>query len=223
MYPWIFIILLLSLSQKSFSQDSLLTKTEKPKLKLQKRSFLNKDSISYRVGLDLLGIGQSFFRPKLAFHINSDIAFRNKNLLILEYTWASNKEEQIARYESQASILRVGWLHNFLHKQSKEDVFGMGLRVANAWFNEKIEASIQNPIFGSEPIAFTQNLQATWLELNMELKARVWKRLVTGYCLRYQFRSKPRGEQLFSPYSIPSVGRVGRNNWGFQYGLWYSF
>ena len=223
MYHWIFIILLSSIIFKGFSQDSLLTKTEKPKLKPEKRIFLNKDSISYRVGIDLLGIGQNFFRPKLAFHINSDIAFRNKNLLILEYTWARREEQLVARYQSQGSIVRVGWLHNFLYKQSKEDVFGMGVRVANAWIQEEIEANIQNPIFGEEAIFLRQNLRATWLELNMELKARVWKNLVTGYCLRYQFRSKPKGEQLFSPYSIPSVGRVGRNNWGFQYGLWYSF
>ncbi|MFN3316794.1 MAG: DUF6048 family protein, partial [Raineya sp.] len=70
---------------------------------------------------------------------------------------------------------------------------------------------------------FTQSLQANWIELTMELKARIWKNLVTGYCLRYQFKASPRGEKLFTPYSIPSVGRINRNNWGFQYGLWYRF
>jgi len=223
MYHWIFIILLSSIVFKGFTQDSLLVKKENLKPRSEKKKFFKKDSISFRVGLDLLGLGQSFFRPKIAFHFNSDIAFRNKNLFVSEYTWAKRAEEQVARYQSQGSIVRIGWLHNFLHKQSKEDVFGMGLRLANAWFSEEIEAQIQNPIFGEEAIFLKQNLRATWLELNMELKARVWKNLLTGYCLRYQFRSEPRGEQFFSPYSIPSVGRAGRNNWGFQYGFWYSF
>ncbi|GAB4125704.1 MAG: hypothetical protein OHK0045_10270 [Raineya sp.] len=222
MYRWIFIILLSSLCLESWAQkDTLLPplKTTKP----TKKVFFSKDSMAYRVGLDMLGLGQTFFRPKFALHINTDIALRNKNLLVLEYTWARREEKQVAFYQSQGSIVRAGWLHNFLYKQSKEDVFGIGFRLANAWFREKIEASIQNPIFGSEPVFFQQNLQATWVELNMELKARVWKNLITGYCLRYQFRAAIRGEELFSPYGIPSVGRVGRNNWGFQYGLWYRF
>lgn len=223
MFRWIFIILLNSAYLLSFAQDSLRIPTKTDKKKVPPSKIFVKDSISYRVGIDIIGIGQVFFTPKIALHLNSDIAFRNKNLLVFEYTWANRQEAQIARYQSQGSILRIGWLHNFLYKQSKEDVFGMGFRLANAWFGEEIEANLQNPIFGNEPIFFRQNLQATWIELNMELKARIWKNLVTGYCLRYQFRSSPRGEQFFSPYSIPSVGRIGRNNWGFQYGLWYKF
>ncbi len=223
MFRWIFIILLNSAYLLSFAQDSLRIPTKTDKKKVLPSKIFVKDSISYRVGIDILGLGQSFFTPKIALHLNSDIAFRNKNLLIFEYTWASRQEAQIARYQSQGSILRIGWLHNFLYKQSKEDVFGMGFRLANAWFGEEIEANLQNPIFGNEAIFFRQNLQATWIELNMELKARIWKNLVTGYCLRYQFRSSPRGEQFFSPYSVPSVGRIGKNNWGFQYGLWYKF
>ena len=224
MYHWIFIILLSSICCGVQAQDSLLTKptTDKKKPIAQKLLF-HKDSITYRVGLDLVGLGQAFFTPKFALHINTDIAFRNKNLLVVEYTWASRQEAQIASYQSEGSIVRIGWLHNFLYKQSKQDAFGMGARLATAWITESIEATIENPIFGNEAIFFRQNLRATWLELNMELKARIWKNLSTGYCLRYQFRSSPKGEILFSPYSIPSVGRAGRNNWGFQYGLWYRF
>lgn len=223
MFRWIFIILLNSVYGACFAQDSLSLELPNKKNKKPNRSWLNTDSLSYRIGFDVIGLGQAFFLPKTALHINSDIAFRNKNLWVLEYTWARGEEAQLARYQSRASILRIGWLHNFLYKQSKEDVFGIGVRLANAWFEEQIEANIQNSIFGNEPVAFRQNLQATWLELNMELKARIWRNLTTGYCLRYQFRASPRGEQLFVPYSIPSVGKIGRNNWGFQYCLWYKF
>lgn len=224
MYHWIFIILLSSICCGVQAQDSLPAKPQNnPKKPLSKKFVLHKDSITYRIGLDLIGTAQAFFVPKFAVHINTDLAFRNKNLLVMEYTWAKRQESQVASYQSQGSIVRIGWLHNFLHKQSKQDIFGMGARIATAWIAETVEATIENPIFGSEAILFQQNLRATWLELNMELKARIWKNLYTGYCLRYQFRSSPKGEILFSPYSIPSVGRIGRNNWGFQYGVWYRF
>jgi len=223
MYRWIFIILLLSLSGNCLAQDSLKMQPFLQKKSAPKKKLFAKDSIYFRVGIDAIGLGQAFFTPKIAVHINSDIAFRNKNLLVAEYTWARRQEKQLASYQSQGAIVRVGWLHNFLYKQSKDDVFGMGIRIANAWIDEQIEASIKNPLFGNEPVFFRQNLQATWIEFNMELKARIWKNLLVGYCLRYQFRPALRGEEFFKPYSIPSVGRVGKNNWGFQYGIWYKF
>lgn len=174
-----------------------------------------------RIGIDLIGIGQLAFAEKNAIHITSDVSFNNKHLWALEYTLASNQTSQKATYTSQASIIRFGWMYNFLGKQSQEDVFAMGLRLGNAWYSEKIVAEVQSATFGTLPVELSNKLSATWIEVNMELKARIWKRWLTGYTARYQFKSKARGDEAFTSYSIPSVGRLGRNNWGFQYCVWY--
>jgi len=175
-----------------------------------------------RVGLDLIGIGQLAFANKNAIHFTSDISFKNKHLWVFEYTLAHNKTQQKATYDAQASIIRLGWVHNFLHKQSGDDVFGLGLRLGNAWYVENIKAEAQSAIFGSSQVELQNKLGATWIEINMEFKARIWRKLLTGYSARYQF--KPfglRGNETFASYSIPSVGRLGKNNWGFQYCIWY--
>jgi hypothetical protein len=174
-----------------------------------------------RLGLDLIGLAQFVYADKKSVHLNSDIGFNNKHLFVWEYTWASSNIEQQATYQSQGSLVRVGWMHNFLHKQSKDDVFALGMRLGNAWYTESVRAQTASGIFGSSEISLKNNLRATWIELNMELKARVWKNWMTGYSLRYQFKSSPRGEEQFVSYQIPSVGRVGKNNWGFQYCIWY--
>lgn len=232
MFLWRFFIFSISLliTLPSFAQkDTLINqdtlkksvfsfKNQSAKVKKQSKIF---DTLALRAGIDLIGLGQRIATNKIALHINMDWAFRNKNLIVSEFTWASRKDAQKATYQTQASILRLGWIHNFLHKQSKIDVFGVGLRIANAWYKEEMQTILQSSIFGNEPIAFKQNLHATWIELNTELKAKIWKKLLMGYSLRYQFKPAVRGEQIFASYSIPSVGRLGRNNWGFQYGIWW--
>lgn len=231
MFLWKFFIFSISLlfSLQTLAQkDTPLQSDSSKKVLFNEKNFSAKkkntktfDTLSLRAGLDLIGIGQRLATNKFSLHLNTDFAFRNKNLVVAEFTWANRKEAQKASYLTQASIFRLGWMHNFLYKQNKVDVFAVGLRLGNAWYEEEMQTTLQSSIFGNKPIAFRQNLQATWIELNMELKANIWKRLLIGYCLRYQFKPAIRGEQIFESYSIPSVGRTGRNNWGFQYGIWW--
>ncbi|KOY86869.1 hypothetical protein AD998_12595 [bacterium 336/3] len=212
----ILIFSFLYLNVQAQKLDSLPKKKEKDTIQ---KGFSKPTGI--RIGIDLIGLGQFAFADKNAVHITSDISFNNKHLWALEYTLASNQTSQKAIYKSQASIIRFGWMYNFLGKQSQEDVFALGLRLGNAWYNESIKAEVQSATFGTLPVDLSNRLGATWIELNMELKARIWKRWLTGYTARYQFKSQVRGDQAFSSYSIPSVGRLGRNNWGFQYCVWY--
>ncbi|PKQ68022.1 hypothetical protein Rain11_1833 [Raineya orbicola] len=231
MFLWRFFIFSISLmlALQSFAQKDTLSSNDSLKRTLisvkpfatKKKRIKTFDTLTFRAGFDLIGTGQRLITNKFALHLNTDLAFRNKNLVVSEFTWASRKDVQKATYFAQASILRLGWMHNFLHKQSKIDVFAIGLRFANAWYKEEMQTTLQNSIFGTEPVAFRQNLQASWIELNMELKAKIWKNLLMGYCLRYQFKPDVRGEQIFESYGIPSIGRTGRNNWGFQYGIWW--
>ncbi len=231
MFLWKFFIFSISLCfslQCLAQKDTLLQNDSSKKVPFKTKNFFAKkknaktfDTLALRAGLDLIGIGQRLATSKFSLHLNTDFAFRNKNLIVAEFTWANRKEAQKATYLTEASILRLGWMHNFLYKQSKADVFAIGLRLGNAWYKEEMQTTLQSSIFGNEPIAFRQNLQATWIELNMDLKAKIWKKILMGYCLRYQFKPAIRGEQIFESYSIPSIGRTGRNNWGFQYGIWW--
>lgn len=216
MLYWKFFILLISnfcfvLHPIWAQRDALFRDT----LHLQKRFIL-------RTGFDLLGLGQYvFLKNKFSLHLNADMGIRNKNLFTIEFTRANRKETQQAIYQAWGSILRIGWSHNFLYKQSSINVLAVGVRVANAWYGEEVDTILQNPIFGNNAVVFQHNLQASWIEFALDLKAKIWKNLMLGYILRYQFRPMIRGNEGFVSYSIPSVGQVKRNNWGFQYTIYY--
>lgn len=213
---YIFLLFLNIFAAQAQEKDSLTSR--KITTDTNKRSYLPN---AMRIGLDLVGLGQLPFSSKKYLHINSDVAFQNKHLWFIELSFAQNKVQQEATYDAQALIARTGYSYNFIHQQSAYDVFALGLRLGRAWHKESITAQAKNALFGSTEINLENQLTATWIELNMELKARVWKNLMTGYSLRYQFKPWQSGESNFVPYQIASVGRSNKNNWGFQYYIWY--
>jgi len=123
-------------------------------------------------------------------------------------------------YRNDGTYWRVGFDIN-MSKAWEEQMIGLGLRYARASYQDA--AIFTRPLGDGSEQAFelaNTDLEARWAELVFKMRVPVWKGLITGYTMRYQFFQVTQGLEgsQLKPFDIPGYGKTNRpNSFGFDY------
>lgn len=181
-----------------------------------------------RVGADVGNFGYSLLKEGREFwEISADIdIYRYFITTDYGYTRFSTGED-LYNYESTGRYMRIGPEVNFIKNQSG-DVLFFGARYGTSTFNENISYLTINEIEQNEvwPVSeletSNKNLQASWIEFNTGLKARVFNNVYLGFTVRYKFLPSIESGGTFQPYYVPGYGtKTDRDIWGISYYISY--
>ena len=179
---------------------------------------------SIRVGTDLSLIGLSIADPNISnFELNIDSEFY-KYLLSFDYGFQSlSSSSNDFKYEHTGSYYRAGIDANFNYNDGYESVLFLGIRYAKSSFNETLNISTSDLVFGANNISFSNdNVRARWFEAVAGLKVAVWGNLYLGFTGRFKFEKKISSQTSFSTYEIPGYGKSSKNSkFAMNYQIFY--
>ena len=178
---------------------------------------------SLRVGTELVLVGVSTFNSdRTAYELTADIDF-HKYFLSFDYGYGDrirNEEKYI--YQSTGNYFRIGPDINFLYYDKRSSVLFLGMRYAKSNYDDQVTFIREDPNYGSVPIEReNKDLEASWLELLLGIKVRIWKELYMGYNLRFKFSRSFEADNLF-PFDIPGYGSAeDRSRFDLNYYIYY--
>lgn len=180
-----------------------------------------------RVGVDIAGPVYNLFEPTTNWYeVAADIDF-HKFIGVLEIGQGSYKlDEPATKYTSQGLYYRIGIDANFIAKDPNLNVFFFGLRYANSIFSETMGGELPDSGWGLHTIDLEQsNSQASWAEMNIGMRVRIWKSIFAGYSARLKLlKHNTYSKSAFESYYIPGYGKANRTtSWGFDYYIQYRF
>jgi len=178
-------------------------------------------SIRFGTELALLGI-TAFNSDRSAFEFTTDIDF-HKYYLSFDYGYADRiRNESKYIYQSTGNYFRIGPDINFLYYDKRSSVLFLGVRYARSNYDDKLTFLREDPSYGTLTIERENNdLEASWVELLIGLKVRIWKELYMGYNLRFKFSRSFEVDNLF-PFDIPGYGSAeDRSRFDLNYYIYY--
>jgi len=180
-----------------------------------------------RLGVDISGPIYSYIQSnKSSYEGSIDIDFNRFFGVIEAGKGEFNSSVDLTSYSSSGMFYKIGIDANLTPKDPNLNVVFFGLRYATSTFNEKLKGVIPDSGWGVQNIDMIQNnSKSSWIEMNLGMKARIWKSFFAGYSLRLKFlKHHMYNQENFSSYFIPSYGLTENiNNWSFTYYLQYRF
>ena len=222
----LFIILLTSSLLSLNIQSAKAQKVSAPSDTLRTSAFYQGTSID----VDILGAGMHFLGTDyMSAEVSMEANLKNRFLPRIEIGYGkfdeTHDETQI-HYKTSAPYFRLGMLYNVMHKKPHLPGFvAVGLMVGHSSFEYDVHApAMQDPSWEDVNIPFEYNgikSNATWAELVINLRTKVYKSFSMGWSIRYKriFSSK-KGENT-EPLYIPGFGKNKDSQWGITYNLIY--
>ena len=179
-----------------------------------------------RIGTDVIMMGESAAPNGIQkFEITGDIDVY-KYFIAAEYGWSQRQilTEEFD-YKNSGHYGRIGIDYNFIFSDEDDHVIYFGIRYARSIFSETFDYTVNDKYYGSSDLSEENtNGKARWLEMNMGLKAKIWKQIYIGWTGRYKFSKKVTAEGGFNVYEIPGFGLAeDKSRWGFNYYIYYRF
>lgn len=199
--------------------DTVVTETIRPPK--EKHDFT---PTGLRLGTDLISIGTSIFGSKFSgWEANADIDFYRYYFAVDYGNWAKTLDVDNGQYENSGTYFRVGADVNFLQKDPDHNMFFIGYRYGQSFFDDHISYAYTDPIYGDmSPSVGNTGLRAHWMELTTGLRVKIWKYLWMGYTARFKFAPRVGSFTEFQPYDIPGYGLYERKTyWGFNYQIFF--
>ncbi len=179
---------------------------------------------AFRTGIDLIGVGYTILSSGYThIEVNNDLQF-GKYFFSLDLSSSSRTfSRDEFNYQYDGRFFRAGIDYNFIPNDPDNNVIFIGARYGRAYFNENVQFSIDDNIFGFQDYKYSnESLRGRWLEANGGMKIRVWNQLFLGYTLRLKFAGKVRGEKELVTYELPGYGKAARTNiFAFSYHILY--
>lgn len=193
------------------------------------------------VSADLWGMGSKVFGGDfLSTEVAVDVNLKNRFFPIAEigYGTTDTWSEQGIHYKSSAPYFRIGMDYNTLYKKKHGNMLLVGLRYGATRFDYDIETpSISDPVYGGEldnpalqddvwnqsvPFRY-KGLKSSmqWAELNVGIRAHVWKAFYMGWALRFKFKLSASVDKHGDPWYVPGFGKYGSNTLGVTYTIIY--
>ena len=196
----------------------LLTFAQGPE-KDEKKDFI---PTGLRVGIDLIGVGQTFLeenRSEIELNLDADLYRYFLNLEVGRIDRTQTARE--LSYINEGFYYRAGIDINFLHKDPDRSALFVGFRYASASFDDRLNTQVTDDLFGDRPVSLSNNnVQARWGELTTGLKVKLWKIVWMGYTARFKFGLSVNNDSNFTPHEVPGYGLAGEDTyWGFDYYL----
>jgi len=178
-----------------------------------------------RIGLDIAGPIYHLFEPSISnYEGTADIDF-GKFFGVVEVGRGSFQQKNTpTQYTSSGFFYRVGADVNMTSKDAKLNVLYFGLRYATASFNETLLGELESDGWGTSLINETQSKsRANWVELNLGMRARIYKSIFMGYTVRFKLlKHNAFNDGKFETYFVPGYGiATNTSNWGISYYVQY--
>ena len=165
-----------------------------------------------KVAINVLNAGRTFLGSGQDSHEGQVVFASSPFDLVFDYGVERNLRGAGYSYESDGSYIRVGIDKNFVQDDVSGNVLSLGLRYANASFDEFLNATVDNG-FGEQTILLTNsNVNTRWFELTFNLRGKVVSNLYTGFTLRWKFGRLMTGEGTLKSFDIPGFGTTKRQN-----------
>lgn len=178
---------------------------------------VKKDWVFYeiKVGANLIRAGRTFFGTNLTTQeIQATLGVNGVDINI-DYGREENVINSDYRYINKGSYFRIGIDRNFVKKRSSGNALSLGLRYANATFEDELDFSFDalNEPGNPQNISLSNtNLKSRWLELVFNLRGKITSNLYTGFSLRWQFANTVKGQGPLKTFNIPGFGNTKRDN-----------
>lgn len=175
-----------------------------------------------RIATDAIALIKTSYDDSYSgWELNFDVDVSRYFLVVDIGGWKRDLRSDLGQYDNEGNYFRLGADFNFLHRGDARNALFMGFRYARASFSENLATTIEDPVWGSEEISFTNSdAKARWLELTAGLKVKIWKILWLGYTARLKFGLNTSNTSQMVPYDIPGYGQnEKRSTWGFNYQL----
>lgn len=200
---------------------------EKEAVKIGAEGFAEKNKwlpSAVRIGTELTGpVFNLFNENQFEYEFTADIDF-NRYFLTLDYGFMENtRTGPNYNFQTTGSFWRIGPEVNFMQRDPYRSVFFFGLRYAQSTFDGNIFYAQEDPLFGSGIVNNSfSNFTATWGEMTIGLKVRIWDQVYTGIVGRWQFGLSIDGEADVATYEVPGFGVVDQNSsFGLDYYIYY--
>jgi hypothetical protein len=178
-----------------------------------------------RIGTDAILLAKTMGGlPLTGWEITSDVDFKRRYYLAVEYGhWQRKEELETGQYNNKGNYFRAGIDVNFLLKDPDRNMFFLGFRIGQSRFEEELTSSFSYLDFTDFTLNQSNRLQtATWGELTTGLRVRMFSHFWMGYTGRLKFAPSVKGQQRFDTYDIPGYGRGDKSTyWGFNYQLFW--
>ncbi|MDH5398784.1 MAG: DUF6048 family protein [Cyclobacteriaceae bacterium] len=229
---YIFSVILFLAYTANFAQTSPEESDEQADTVRVKKERVKMELRGMHMGFDAFGaIKTAVVPPLIGWEITSDIDLK-KYMVVFDYGNYRNAFQDTTRNLSTSidgDYFRLGIDGNVLKKDPDRNALTFGIRYGWARFEDQL---IFNHDYAFADTVLTRSLQfrnlnhrAHWLELNMGMKAKIYKGLWLGYQTRLKFRLKYNpGEWI--PFEVPGYGpteniSTSNSTWGFNYYILY--
>lgn len=155
----------------------------------------------------------------------------HKYFFVTEIGYESNSWGESFSYNAGGNYWRVGIDQNLIPYSTNGSVISMGLRYARTNFSDELNYEDVN-LSGDRTSYFLTNkdLSASWLEICIGMRAKVWKNFSLGYMLRTKTFKRINGAGLLEPYDVPGFGRnkktgevIKTTSVGFDYYVYWQW
>lgn len=196
----IIVILLSSIGAFSQEEEEEATKEKAPFIK------------DVKVAVNLLNAGRTFLGSGQDSHEGQVVLATVPLDFAFDYGVEKNIRGGSYDYESDGSYYRIGFDRNFIKDDVSGNVLSLGLRYANASFDEVLNSTFDNG-FGQETISLTNsNVSSRWFELAFNLRGKLASNLYTGFTLRWKFARQMSGQGTLQSFDVPGFGTTKRQN-----------
>lgn len=159
------------------------------------------------------------------WEVSADVDFY-KYYLTVEYgNWERTINSPDQNYSNSGNYFRVGADVNLLLKDPDKNMFFVGLRYGQSSYDERLQFSITDPVFGDSNQALSNlGMRSSWGEVTLGLRVKIWSQLWMGYTARLKVAPSVDNNGEFIVYEIPGYGLASKSTyWGFNYQLYWRF
>lgn len=193
------------------------------------------------VGLDLWGmankaLGGDFMNSEVA--VDVDLKHRYFPAIEVGYGGTDKWSDHGTHYKGKGPYFRIGMDYNAFYNKKHSNLLLVGLRYAASSFKYDINAlGIEDPSYGgaignpgindgiwggSLPFKH-QGMKGSmqWMEVNLAIRAQVWKSLYMGWSMRMRFKLSDSKGTYGNPWYVPGFGKYGNSKMGIAYHITY--
>jgi hypothetical protein len=220
---------------KEIVQEKPKPETNKPSVeKTQTDSIPPKmDRYGLRVGVDLYKLTRGFYdKDYKGIEFVGDFRF-NKNYYIAAELGFEDKTTDDDRLNSTATgtYIKAGFDYNLYENWlDMENLITIGLRGGFSTFSQQINSYKiynSNPYWGEKPFVVSgekyDGLTATWLEVAMGLKAKVFNNVFVGFGVQLKLLASNKKPDNFDNLYIPGFNRTYNGNFGVGFNYTVSY
>jgi len=125
-------------------------------------------------------------------------------------------------YSNTGTYWRAGVDVNFLKNDPEKNMFFLGARYASGVFDETLITQLNDTWTRGTSTYTNTATKATWGEITLGLRVKIWKPLWLGYTARFKFALNTDEDGNLVPQDVPGYGSTYKNTtWGFNYHLLY--